>query len=190
MRRIFVHLFCFALLAVAPQLARADDYAVCASKNSDDYKREDYISKAMAACSKVIDAKQRSGKALSAVYAHRAYWKHRAKQLDAALLDYDMALELDKADHELYDYRADIWFDKGNEERALAEYDQALLLKPDYLAARVSRAKIYEKRGNLEKARSEYAQVIAGKATERVGEWAQSEARARLKAMDEKQKKP
>jgi tetratricopeptide (TPR) repeat protein len=190
MRRIFSLLFCLALLAVAPQLARADDYAVCALSNSDDYKREDYISKAVAACSKVIDAKQRSGKALSVVFAHRAYWKHRAKQFDAALLDFDKALDLDNTNHEFYDYRADVWIDKGNEERALAEYEQALRVKPTYLAARFSRAKIYENRGNLEKARSEYAQVIAGKATERIGEWAQSEARARLKAMDEKPKQP
>jgi tetratricopeptide (TPR) repeat protein len=190
MRRMSSLLICLAMLAGAPGLARADDYDVCASKDSNDFKKDSYIGKALAACNAVIDKKQLTGKSLAIVYSHRGYWKHRANQLDAALLDYQKALELDKTNHEFYDYRADVWVDKGNDERAIAEYDQALLLKPDYLAARYSRAMIHEKRGNLEKARAEYTQVVNSKATERIGEWAQKQARAQLKAMDEKPKKP
>jgi Tfp pilus assembly protein PilF len=188
MRRIFTHLFGVALLAAVAHPARADDMDVCSSHGTDDFKKADYIAKGMAACTKVIDEKQVSDKRLANAYAQRGYWKHQANQLDAAMLDYDQALDLDNTNHEFYDYRADIWVDKGDEERALAEYEQALRVRPTYLAARVGRAKIYEKRGNLEKARLEYAQVIAGKTADRVGEWAQSEARARLKAMDEKHK--
>jgi tetratricopeptide (TPR) repeat protein len=191
MRGIAIGLFCAAtLVAVLPaEPARADDMAVCASRGTDDFKKEEYIGKGMAACTKVIDEKQVSGKRLAIAYALRGYWKHQAKQLDAAMLDYEKALNIDTTNHEFYDYRADIWVDKGNDERALAEYEQALRLKPDYLAARYSRGRIFEKRGELEKARAEYTQVVTGKATERIGEWAKREAAARLKAMDDKLKK-
>jgi tetratricopeptide (TPR) repeat protein len=190
MRRIFTLIFCLFLTPSAPNPAHADDYATCASKNSDDFKKEDFIGKAMAACNAVIDKKQFSGKSLAIVYSHRGYWKYRAKQYDAAIIDYDKALALDSTNHEFYDYRADCWVEKGNDERALADYEQALLVKPSYLAARYSRGRIFEKRGALEKARAEYTQVVTGKATERIGEWAQKEAAARLKAMDDKLKKP
>jgi tetratricopeptide (TPR) repeat protein len=192
MRRITLGLFCVTtIIAILPaQPARADDMAICASRGTEDFKKDDYAGKGMAACTKVIDEKQVSGKRMAIAYALRGYWKHQAKQLDAALADYEKALSIDTTNHEFYDYRADIWVDKGNDERALAEYEQALRLKPAYLAARYSRGRIYEKRGDLEKARAEYTQVVTGKATERIGEWAKTEARERLKEMDEKLKKP
>jgi tetratricopeptide (TPR) repeat protein len=175
-----------ALLATLPAPARADDMAICASRGSDDFKNAGYIAKGLAACAKVIDEKQVSGKRLAIAHALRGYWRHQAQQLDAAMADYDQAVILDATNHEFYDYRADIWVDKGDEDRALAEYEKALRLKPDYLAARYSRGKLYEGRGDTQMAIADYMQVVNGTATERIGEWAQTEAAARLKALDQK----
>jgi hypothetical protein len=51
-------------------------------------------------------------------------------------------------------------------------------------AAHHSRGKIYEKRGDIEHARVEYKKVMALPAANRIAEWAQSNASARLKDLD------
>ena len=87
--------------------------------------------------------------------------------------------------HESYDYRADVYQDKGDLDAALENYNQATKIDPTYAAAYFSRGRIYEKKGDIDKARAEYNQAIAVPTVNRIAQWAQDNARARLKALAE-----
>ena len=167
--------------------AHADDMRICGSVDSDDYKKKGYIDTAIAACDRVIEDKIYSGKNLAKVYLIRGYWYHKAEQNDRAMNNFNKGLDIDPSNYEGYDYRADLWVSMGNTERALADYEQALRLNPKYLSARYSRGKIYQNRGEVEAAREEYEKVLDLPATDRIAEWAQENAKRRLKELDKKQ---
>jgi Tfp pilus assembly protein PilF len=95
-------------------------------------------------------------------------------------------MEPDKV--ETYDYRADVYQQQGNLDLALAEYDHATKIDPTYAAAFFSRGPIYEKKGDLAKARAEYNSAIAVQTKDRIAQWAQDNARARLRALAEDNK--
>jgi Tfp pilus assembly protein PilF len=73
--------------------------------------------------------------------------------------------------------------DKGDLDAALQEYDRATKIDPTYAAAYYSRGQIYEKKGDLDKARAEYNAALAVPTINRIAQWAQDNARARLKAL-------
>jgi tetratricopeptide (TPR) repeat protein len=168
----------------AAPTAAATDRDLCYSINSDDFKRDGYINTGIAACTRIIDA-QRGGNSvtLAAAYITRAYWLHRNRNHDASMKDYNRGLELNPNSYEGYDYRADLWADLGNPGRALCDYQQAILLNPQYAAARYSRGEIYNKHGDFDRARAEYQKAIELPAVDRIAEWAQNNARKRLRAL-------
>jgi tetratricopeptide (TPR) repeat protein len=101
------------------------------------------------------------------------------------LTDYGVSIRLDPDNVESYDYRADVYQDKGDLDAALHEYDRATKIDPTYAAAYYSRGQIYEKKGDLDKARAEYNAALAVPTINRIAQWAQDNARARLKALAE-----
>ena len=89
---------------------------------------------------------------------------------------------------ESFDYRADVYQQKGDYDRALSDYDRASKLDPTYTAAHYSRGMIFEKKKDFDKARTEYKITIGLPTKDRIAQWAQDNARARLKALDEADK--
>ena len=64
-------------------------------------------------------------------------------------------------------------------------------LDPTYAAAYFSRGQIYEKKGDIAKARTEYNSAIAVPTKDRIAQWAQDNARARLEALaDDNKQEP
>jgi len=61
--------------------------------------------------------------------------------------------------------------------------DHATRIDPVYVPAIFSRGVIYEKKGDVDKARADYKTAIALPIKNRIAQWAQDNARARLKAL-------
>jgi len=127
-------------------------------------------------------------KALAAIYRARGSWKQKKGELEAALADYGISIRIEPDNVESYDYRADVYQQQGDLERALTDYDHATRISPTYAAAYYSRGLIYEKKGDIAKARNEYNSAIAVPTINRIAQWAQDNARARLKALEQDKK--
>jgi tetratricopeptide (TPR) repeat protein len=187
MRRLFPLFALLALVAAAPSLAFADaegDRIACFSLGNENYKDTSKIDPGMAACTRMINGGKFKDKALASLYRARASWKEKKGNLDAALADYNISIRIEPDNVESYDYRADVYQDKGDLDAALENYNQATKIDPTYAAAYFSRGRIYEKKGDLAKAREEYNAAIAVPTVNRIAQWAQDNARARLKALE------
>jgi tetratricopeptide (TPR) repeat protein len=164
--------------------ATAENDTSCFLHGTDDYKRPQFLTQSLGACSRVIASGKASGTQLAYYYRGRAYWKYQLKDLDGALDDYNLARNLDPAHAEGYDYRADVWKAKGQIDRAIGDYDMAIRLDPKYGAAYYSRGRIFEKEGSLDKARADYNSALAVPQSDRLARWAQKQARERLRELD------
>jgi tetratricopeptide (TPR) repeat protein len=184
MRKIVWLMLALVMPALGPTSATADDTATCFSRGTDDYKRAEFLQEGLNACSRVISSGTVSGKQLAFYYRGRAYWKHQLKNFDGALEDFNLSINLDPQNVEGYDYRADVWNSKGDKNRALADYAMAIMLDPTYAAAYYSRGRIYEDQGKVEKARAEYNAALDVPEKDRIAEWAQNQARERLRILD------
>lgn len=82
------------------------------------------------------------------------------KNFDAALSQYEAALNADKSFVQALIGRGDVWVAKGNEGQALTEYEQALKLHPDLAAAYERIGMLQQKRKNWPEAERAYLAVI------------------------------
>ncbi|MGE0565518.1 MAG: tetratricopeptide repeat protein [Pseudolabrys sp.] len=181
---------CTLLLAVAvpfsPATAQNDrDRTTCYSLGTENYKDPKFYDTGLAACTRIINAKQ-SSTAVAAAYRARGSWKEKKDQLQDALRDYDTAIRMEPRNVEGYDYRADVHQRLGDHDKALADYNMATRIDPSYAAAYYSRGLIYEKQGKIEQAKSEYNSALAVPTVNRIAQWAQDNARARLKELSDK----
>jgi len=176
--------------AVTPSLAADDkDRAACFSLGNENYKDKAKFDLGLGACSRMIGSKRYKDKALASIYRARGSWKQKKGELDAALADYGKSIQIEPDNVESYDYRADVYQQKGDLDLALADYDHASRIDPTYAAAFYSRGLIYEKKGDIDRARTEYDSAIAAPTVSRIAQWAQDNARARLKILAEETKK-
>lgn len=179
----------FVLLAVGAtahsQTAndRNKDHTTCFSLGNENYKDRSKFDPGLEACSRLISSNRFKDKALAAIYRARGSWRQKKGELDAALADYGISIRIEPGNVESYDYRADVYQQKGDFDRALADYDHATRISPTYAAAYYSRGLIYEKKNDVEKARAEYQSALAVPTVNRIAQWAQDNARARLKAL-------
>jgi tetratricopeptide (TPR) repeat protein len=192
MRRLLpVAMIClFALFGVAPSLAADDkDRITCFSLGSESYKEKDNFDPGIAACTRMINSGDFKGKGLASIYRARGSWKQKKGELDSSLADYGISIGLEPDNVESYDYRADVYQQQGDLDKALADYDHASHIDPTYAASYFSRGLIFEKKKDTEKARIEYNKAIAVPTKDRIAQWAQDNARARLNALAEDTKK-
>jgi hypothetical protein len=171
------------LMPTLPPNGAVDD-ASCFLHGTDDDKRPYILTQSLSACSKVISSGAVTGTHLAFYYLGRAYWKYQSKDLDGALDDYNLALNLDPNHVEGYDYRADVWKAKGQIDRAIGDYAMAIRLDPKYGAAYYSRGRIYEREGSLDMARADYNSALGVRENDRLAKWAQDQARERLSELD------
>jgi tetratricopeptide (TPR) repeat protein len=175
---------------VMPALSADDkDRVTCFSLGNENYKDKSKFDPGLDACTRMINSGRFKDKALAAIYRARGSWKQKKGESDAALADYGISIRIEPDNVESYDYRADVYQQQGNFDLALADYDHASRIDPTYAAAYYSRGLIYEKKGDIAKARTEYNSAIAVPTINRIAQWAQDNARARLKALAEEGKK-
>jgi tetratricopeptide (TPR) repeat protein len=179
----------FALVAIgATAPAFADDRSACFSLGSEDYKDKEKLKLGEDACTRMINAATFRDKPLAALYRARGNWHQQKGALDLALGDYNSAIKFEPKNAETYDYRGDVYRQKGDLERALSDYDRASKLDPNYASPYYSRGRIFEKKNDIEKAREAYNATIKLPARDRIAQWAQDNARERLKELDEEEK--
>ncbi len=186
MRRLILLALTLGAIAAAPRVHAQDaDRTLCFSLNTENYKDKEKFIAGEDACSRMIATKSFKGKPLAAMHRARGSWRQKKGDLDAALADYATAIKIEPKNVESFDYRADVYQQKGDLDRALADYDRASKLDPLYAAAHFSRGMIFEKKKDLGKAREEYNTAIKLPTKDRIAQWAQDNARTRLKALDE-----
>jgi tetratricopeptide (TPR) repeat protein len=186
MRRLLPIAAFLVLATMAPSASWADaesDRVACFSLGNENYKDPNKFGVGLAACSRMINTGRFKDKGLASIYRARASWKQKKGELDAALADYGISIRIEPDNVESYDYRADVYQQQGDLDRALADYNHATRINPTYAAAYYSRGLIYEKKGDLAKAREEYNAAIAVPTVNRIAQWAQDNARARLQAL-------
>lgn len=175
--------------AVTPSWSADDkDRVACFSLGNENYKDKSKFDLGLNACTRMIKSGRFKDKGLASLYRARGSWKQKKGELDASLADYGISIRIEPDNVESYDYRADVYQQKGDLDLALADYDHASRINPTYAAAFYSRGLIYEKKGDIAKARAEYNAVVAVPTIDRIAQWAQDNARARLKALDEEKK--
>jgi tetratricopeptide (TPR) repeat protein len=167
--------------------SKNNDSVLCFSIGSENFKKDDYIDTGIRACTRLIAV--RSGKGLAAAYGARGYWYTKQDKLDAAIADFDRAIEVDPKNVELYDYRADAWDAKGEPDKALASYETSIRVDPTYAPAHLGRGVILLKKGQIERARESFEATLAAPTKDRIGEWAKQQARKRLQKLDDDKKK-
>jgi tetratricopeptide (TPR) repeat protein len=178
-------------VAAAPAAAQSSDQTTCFSTNSDNWKKEEFYSRGLAACNRAINSRKYVGKDLAFFLRAKGYWLRLQGKLDEALPAYDRAIELDPSHVEGYDFRAVVWQQKGNNDRAIADYGLSIRVDPTYAPAYYRRGYLYQTMGKLDLAKSDYNTSLALPAKNRIGEWAHEQARARLSelAKDNSEKK-
>ncbi len=183
MRVAFLLVAAFVTAASSAIAAPGDDRTTCFSTGSDDYKRAEFIEVGLRACHRLITSGKFSGTGLANLLRARGYWNHQKKDLDAALADFNRAIQLDPKHVEGYDYRADVWTDKGELDRAIADHDMAIRIDPTYAAAYYTRGRVYETKGQIDRAVADYNAALSAPARDRTGEWAHRGARTRLQEL-------
>ena len=108
------------LLLVVPALASAaaDDNTPCL-QGAEDYKRPEFLQEGLNACNRIVASRPVSGARMAFYYRGRVYWKRQLKDLDGAMEDFNLAINLDPENVEGYGYRADVWKARGDIDRAI-----------------------------------------------------------------------
>jgi tetratricopeptide (TPR) repeat protein len=169
-----------------------DDGTLCFSLGSQDYKKPEFFDRGLQACTRLISV--RTGKPLAEAHGARGVWQTKKENNDAALADFNRAISIDPTNVEFWDYRADVWLAKGDIDRAIKDYQQAIKMRPTYAAAYYSLGRAYEKKGQVDRARDNYKKALAapknyGGVSQRIQEWAQQNAQARLQELDKPQRR-
>ena len=174
----------FTACATSPAFSAGDqDRVACFSLGNENYKDASKFDPGLNACTRMINSGRFKDKALASIYRARGSWKQKKGELDAALADYGISIRIEPDNVESYDYRADVYQQQGDLDRALEDYNRASRIDPTYAAAYYSRGLIYEKKGDIAQARAEYNSAIAVPTINRIAQWAQDNARARLQAL-------
>ncbi len=176
-------------MAVATPSWADKTHDTCFSIGNENYKDKKKFEQGRNACTRMIISRRYTDKALASIYRARGSWKQKIGELDAALADYGISIDMEPNNVEGYDYRADVYQQKGDLDRALTDYDHATRIDPTYAAAHYSRGLIYEKKKELDKARVAYNAALAVPSINRIAQWAQDNARTRLQALEEPKKK-
>lgn len=184
--RYLVAILLLGAYAATPAKAADDkDRTICFSLGNENYNDKSKFDDGLNACARMIKSGKFKDKALASIYRARGAWSQKLGNLDASLADYAISIRIEPDNVESYDYRADVYQQQGDFDRALADYEKASRINPTYAAAYFSRGQIYEKKGDIAKARAEYNSAIALPTKDRIAQWAQDNARARLQVLTE-----
>ncbi|MBA4421393.1 MAG: hypothetical protein C0391_09620 [Anaerolinea sp.] len=96
----------------------------------------------------------------AAVHELKGFILSEQKNLDAALREYNQAIQLDPKYVYAYNNRGNVYKAKGDLDAALREYNQAIQLDPKYVYAYNNRGNVYYDKGDLDAALREYNQAI------------------------------
>jgi tetratricopeptide (TPR) repeat protein len=163
--------------------AQGQDQRICLSLESDDWKQAGYVDRAIEACTRLVNSGGLRGSALSVIYRARGYWLYKKSDLDGALREYALAIKADPKNGENYDYRADVWLERKEFQRAVDDCTESIRLDRNNISAYYVRGLAYQQMGNLDRAKQDFHAALARPAKNRNDQWAQENARQRLKEL-------
>jgi tetratricopeptide (TPR) repeat protein len=85
----------------------------------------------IAACTKVIEARQLDAARMALAHNNRGRWYVEKKEPDKAIADFTRAIELDPKMAEAYSGRAVVHFRAGRKEQAIADFRKTLDYNPN-----------------------------------------------------------
>jgi len=94
--------------------------------------------KIIGACGALIDNEKTAKPDRLKALITRAGAFTRKDQADRAIADYDVALQLDPSQADLFNSRGELWRKKGDRRKALLDFGAALKLNPDHPAAKAN----------------------------------------------------
>jgi tetratricopeptide (TPR) repeat protein len=167
------------MLAAAP--AAAQDTEVCRGHSD----------KAVAACTRVIVARNSTREQVGDAYINRGQHYYEQKDYDKAIEDFNRAIPLKpKWLAMAYGNRGNVYYAKGEDDKAIDSYDKAIQLEPKYTAAFTARGLLYEKAGAIERAKADYESSLATNSIFEDNKWAHETARKHLDALASRQQDP
>ena len=114
----------------------------------------------IAGCTAVIKAHTDPTRRLAIALNNRGVAFKAKGDLDHALQDYDMSLQLDPYAANHYNNRGVVYRIKGDLVRAVEEYGKAILLNPDYIPAYYNRALAYREMGQFDNALADFNSAL------------------------------
>jgi tetratricopeptide (TPR) repeat protein len=114
---------------------------------------------AIAACTRLVDSGSLQGQRLARVLTDRGLQHYGKGNLDAALADYDKAIEANPALSLAYYARGLVFGDLGNYKAAVAEYTKAIGIEPDYPYF-TNRAHAYQQLKDFRAAVADYTEAV------------------------------
>jgi tetratricopeptide (TPR) repeat protein len=127
-----------ALVAVA---ANDSDWAECGRADA----------RAIAACTRIIQSGDEDQTNLGTAYNNRGVGYASIKQLDRAMADYNIAIELNPGLAEAYANRG-LAYGNDDYERAIVDFNRTIRLKPTYATAYAGRCDAYVNKGDFDRA--------------------------------------
>lgn len=109
-------------------------------------------------CSKAIESGRSSGKNLAAILVNRGNAYHNTGKDDAALADYNEALQLNPAAAAAYN--GWLYQGQGDLDRAIADYNEAIRLDPNDAFAFNNRGGAYQAKSDPDRAIADYSEAI------------------------------
>lgn len=139
-------------ITLAAGSANAGVWDDCAGTNSD---------KAVAACTKIIDASRQSKKKLAMAYRNRGLVHAKKGDFAKALPDFNAAIERNGMFADAYYDRGLTYYNLRNPRAAIEDFTKAILYKPKYSDAYGNRGLAYMVVGDLDSAIADLDRAIA-----------------------------
>jgi tetratricopeptide (TPR) repeat protein len=149
---LFASTTLLALAAMAQVVSK--EWGQCSGGES---KNPDLI---IAGCTAVIQRHTDPPRRLAIALNNRGVAFKAKGDLDHALQDYDISIQLDPYAANHYNNRGVIYRIKGDLVRAVEEYGKAIVLKPDFIAAYYNRALAYRDMGQFNNALADFNSAL------------------------------
>ena len=121
------------------------------------YQRNEVYQSALAIWNNTVENCPRNYRA----YGSRGMANYDEGQYDAAIKDFDKAIELKSNFPESYNNRGNALNHKGQYDAAIRDYDKAIELKPDYAPAYNNRGNTYYSKGQYDAAIKDYDKALS-----------------------------
>ena len=143
------HMFIGGVVSLAALLASS--MAAIAANDSDWAECGRADARAIAACTRIIQSGDEDQTNLGTAYNNRGVGYASIKQLDRAMADYNIAIELNPGLPEAYTNRG-LAYGSDDYERAIIDFNRTIQLKPTYATAYAGRCGAYITKGDLDRA--------------------------------------
>ncbi len=113
------------------------------------------------ACSRLIERDRGDAASLVNWHANRGQHRLRANHAEAAIRDFERAIELKPEDAEVVLLRGIAYDMAGRREESLRDFDRAIVLAPDLFAGHMNRGKVLSETNRFREALAAYDRAIA-----------------------------